>query len=336
MKDYHGVERSAGYLRQALPLMSRQTAGLHPYSYAVWYEYVAEINVELREAVDAALASQGRLDEACVRSLYHQYIAESALPASDRLAEGVDRLLESMSESAESASHRASRYGASLGQLRDTLSSESPERVGEVLKQTQDMQTEVERLRRQLENSRREIGDLRREVQAIRQESLVDPLTSVANRRAFDQRLLTCLLAAEAAGTTTSVSLILIDIDHFKRINDTYGHGFGDQVLKAVAQVLKALCHQDGLAARIGGEEFALLLPGMPLEDARMLAESVRTRVAASRIRRSNGDELARVTVSLGVTAMRAGDTAPSLLDRSDAAMYAAKGSGRDRVCVNE
>ena len=136
----------------------------------------------------------------------------------------------------------------------------------------------------------------------------------------------------------------MIDIDHFKRINDSYGHAFGDQVLRAVAQVLKALTPEGGLAARVGGEEFALLLARQDAgPGGRRWPRSCAPpwRPAASAARAASSDE--RITVSLGVAQFLqqnpalglAVDEAPAdFVDRADRALYAAKQAGRDRVVV--
>ena len=125
------------------------------------------------------------------------------------------------------------------------------------------------------------------------------------------------------------------DIDHFKRINDTFGHGFGDQVLRAVGKILMACSPNEGMAARVGGEEFAILLPKMALGEAQALAEKIRVTIAGSRIRRQGAeDTLARVTVSLGVTPYQRGEEARSFFERADKALYASKSGGRDRVTV--
>ena len=155
--------------------------------------------------------------------------------------------------------------------------------LGEVLAHTMQMQAALSQLQKELADSQREIDGLRDEVRRARHDSLVDPLTTLANRRAFDRRLASCLRIVNARGNNLKnvtaevpVGLLMIDIDHFKRVNDSYGHAFGDQVLRAVAQVLKAMTPDGGLAARMGGEEFALLLPGAALAPALALAEKLR------------------------------------------------------------
>ena len=355
--EYHDtVERSTELLRKALPLMSRQAAALHPVSYAVWYAYVADVNSPLHKALDAHVAVHGVLDEAATDTLYRRFLAKSSDDTTAHVSEGVTKLLDGMQASAAAAGDQTARYGhslqrlsAALGPADDKLSMAAtpPAALDEVLEHTRQMQAALARLQKELADSQCEIGNLRDEVRRARHESLVDALTTLANRRAFDRRLLSCL-AADAAvlgrpQLGAPVSLLMIDIDHFKRINDSYGHAFGDQVLRAVAQVLKALTPEGGLAARVGGEEFALLLPGMPLAQAQDLAEKLRITVAASRIRRKNSDADERITVSLGVaqylqqtgTNGLAVDEAPAdFVDRADRARYAAKQAGRDRVML--
>ncbi len=350
--EYHdSVERSTELLRKALPLMSRQAAALHPVSYAVWYAYVADVNTPLHKALDAHLAEHGVLDEAATDALYRRYLSDPSADSAQQVTDGVAKLLDGMQATAAAAGDQTARYGDTLQRLSaelgptDNGAGSPPAALGEVLEHTLQMQTALAKLQKELVESQREIGSLRDEVRRARHESLVDALTTLANRRAFDRRLVSCLAAdAAALGRPTvagPVSLLMIDIDHFKRINDSYGHPFGDQVLRAVAQVLKALTPEGGLAARVGGEEFALLLPGMPLPKAQALAEKLRATVAASRIRRKNSDSDERVTVSLGVaqflqqTAANglSVDEAPTdFVDRADRALYAAKQAGRDRV----
>jgi diguanylate cyclase len=247
-----------------------------------------------------------------------------------------------MVESAAEAGGQTAKYGTSLARLNDILqtddplqAAQTPQAVAEILQGTREMSEAMVGLQRNLESNQREITLLREEVLRARNESLVDSLTGLANRRAFDQQLAVCVAGAQMSEGGPSLCLVTGDIDHFKRINDTYGHSFGDQVLRAVAQVLKACSGQENLAARTGGEEFAILLPKAALPDASTLAEKIRSAVSRSRIRRQGADEtLAKVTLSLGVTLYRLGEEVGEFLDRGDRALYASKSGGRDRVTV--
>ena len=351
MAYQHSVERSTELLRKALPLMSKQAAALHPMSYAVWYAYVDDAGSPLHQALDAHLAAHGTLDEAATEAMYRRYLADPQDAAAEQMAEGLNRLIDGMQASASAAGNETARYGHSLERLSAALgpdepSTAPPAALTEVREHTAKMGAALSLLQRQLTESQREIDQLRDEVRHARQESLVDALTGLGNRRAFDRQLSACL-AADVVGLRLAdppapVCLVMVDIDRFKRVNDTYGHAFGDQVLRAVAQVMKAMAPEGSLAARVGGEEFALLLPGMALDQARTLAEKLRVTVAASRIRRKgSADAAERVTISLGLalygsrsgSATSGADESPAeFQERADRALYAAKQGGRDRV----
>ncbi|MCB1958605.1 MAG: GGDEF domain-containing protein, partial [Rhodocyclaceae bacterium] len=150
-----------------------------------------------------------------------------------------------------------------------------------------------------------------------------DALTGLPNRRSFERRMAACLRDDSATHC-----LVLTDIDHFKKVNDSYGHLFGDQVLRSVARGLQACLDESQLVARVGGEEFAIMVPAS-LAHAAQLAERIRLTVAGSRIRRRDGGQVGQITVSLGVAARRPGEAAEAWFERADRALYAAKHGGR-------
>ncbi len=151
-----------------------------------------------------------------------------------------------------------------------------------------------------------------------------DPLTGLLNRRGFDARLVTALALARRSGRPLSV--ITIDIDHFKRVNDTYGHEIGDNVLRSLALQLKARLRVSDAVARLGGEEFIVLLPDTALDDALQMARELVAMIEAR-----PQELVGRVTISAGLSALRAEDEdAGPMLRRSDDALYAAKTAGRN------
>lgn len=161
--------------------------------------------------------------------------------------------------------------------------------------------------------------------------SELDGLTDVYNRAVLDRELPQQLqLAQHARG---DLALLLIDLDHFKRINDQYGHSVGDQVLRGFAHMLKSVFNNHKLIFRYGGEEFALLLPAMSASDATQVAERLRQETQSMTVDNQDGHTVT-VTTSVGVALAKPGDTAMSLLQRADEALYQAKQSGRNRVCL--
>ena len=376
------IERSTELLREALPWMSRQRAGLHPVSYAVWFDYVARTNPPLRAAIDEHLAREGALDEFATQALFTRHVADVDPETAQRVVDQMQRVLGGIGETAGAAGAHAARYTASLGQLAAALARGDTARgieddgaprngpaprkladvVAAVIADTGTMRSQMGGLQQRLADSRREIDRLRDEVRRAREDSLRDSLTGLSNRRAFDQALTACLTApfvptpaATARDATAAIDaakapvgarpataaapiptpgpwLLLSDIDHFRRINDTFGHAFGDQVLQAVAEALRTLVPAGATLARVDGEAFALLVPEIDAAGALALAERVRAHIGGARIRRPDQGDAERVTVSMGLAGGHVGDTPQALLERATAALKQAKDGGRDRV----
>jgi len=223
-----------------------------------------------------------------------------------------------------------------------------PFQVAEVMARIE-YQLRLARLKKDLERKNEELGRAYEDVRRIAAEledtnrqlavanvrlrtlSYLDGLTGVANRRRFDEALEeACAAANEFA---TPLSLVLVDLDHFKKLNDSQGHLVGDEALRAVASVLAERTEsRGGLAARFGGEEFAWLLPGVALDEAKSEAETLRVKIREAAIRHISAD-CGVVTASLGVATSGAKTlTPPTLIAAADAALYRAKSGGRDRV----
>lgn len=168
--------------------------------------------------------------------------------------------------------------------------------------------------------------------QEVKELATIDGLTGLYNHRAFQERLETEIERAKRFGS--KVSLLMMDIDFFKKLNDTYGHSLGDEVLKRISCKIVDNIRNIDFAARYGGEEFAVILPETPLEGALVTAERIRTSIKDYRI--SHGESLISVTISIGVSTYP--DYATSrkdLIGKADSALYQAKRSGRDRVCTS-
>ncbi|MEJ6005241.1 GGDEF domain-containing protein [Paucibacter sp. AS339] len=347
MRYNDSMARSAEHLRAALPLMTQQRAALHPASYAVWYEFVSGTNPALSQALNAKTAGGQTLDEAQTWSLYREHISELDPSTGERISAGLNQVLEGMAASAAEAGQQSARFDQSLTSWVERLLDNPPQQaqaqvLQELLSGTREIRGALSHLQQRLDSSQEEINSLREDVRRARGEALLDALTGLANRRAFDLQMQKCI-ETPSSDRTHAPCLLLGDIDFFKRVNDSYGHAFGDQVLRAVAQTLKGVAGtgsaspaaHEALPARIGGEEFALLLPSGELQLAQQMAETMRASVAASRIRRGGAPgDIERVTISIGVTQMAAGENADSFYARADKALYASKRTGRNCVTV--
>ncbi len=324
-------------LRLALPLLSQHGSGCQPPSYTLWYEYVVGQNKGLCDelAIRMALGKPLSIDE--THALYAKHVAEPDIVATDELQHQLEGTLDSLWQVASSAGSEARRYGESLRDCGEQL--EAPQGVDAVRKivnalaaETRRMQESNARLTAELESKRSEMSELSGKLASIRSEALQDPLTGLTNRRGF-QKVIDETLAARKDGLS-NWSLLMVDIDHFKRVNDTHGHLLGDKVLQAVAKVLRNFIKGAEMAVRLGGEEFALVLPDTSQDRAAALAEDIRKTVASGTIRRADQKSIGAVTVSIGVAGYRIAESIEQWLERADKAMYTAKQGGRDRVAL--
>lgn len=203
----------------------------------------------------------------------------------------------------------------------------------DLVRHTQEMQLQLADNQRQLTETRARMEALTEELQKTREESLTDPLTSIPNRRAF-LRILDKELA-RATRNQHDLAIIILDLDFFKKVNDTYGHTIGDKVLIAIAVEVSRVIRQTDFLARYGGEEFILLLPETDREAAVIAAEKIRQEIAA--IRFKTGTQHLTITASLGICAWQSGKmTADELIDRADQALYLAKQTGRNQAILAE
>ncbi|PTS84778.1 hypothetical protein DBR00_02980 [Pseudomonas sp. HMWF032] len=165
----------------------------------------------------------------------------------------------------------------------------------------------------------------------LRQLATTDPLTSALNRRAFQQRAEHELSRNQRQGTP--LCLAMLDLDHFKRVNDQYGHAVGDQVLMAFSELCRQQARSTDLFARFGGEEFVILLPDSDLNAAQQRLERLRNALHTQPLATVQGP--LHITVSIGLTCARPGDSLQQLLQRADTQLYNAKAQGRNRICLD-
>ena len=333
-------DKAGEYLRLALPLMSKYRVSVTPANYAVWYHYVSGANEALRQVVDGLIEAGEEITEATTRKLYHDYVSECNEERLQQARATLDGLVGSVDGTLETAQGEVTRYGESLARYAENLGQQPEDDavraiVQGLIRDTASVQTVGDQLHSRLDVSRQEVEALREELQLARQEALTDALTGLTNRKGFDQRL--SELLNQACDDNTGLCLILVDIDFFKRINDTYGHLLGDNVIRHVAKILHDTVKGKDCPARYGGEEFAVLLPDTDLAGGMTVAEQIRATVEGGRLVKTDTREVIdSVTVSAGVACWRSGQTAHELIGRADRALYQSKESGRNRVTSAE
>jgi diguanylate cyclase len=330
----------AAVAHETLDLM--RLHGIPPTSgnYEVWLGYRLGRNAPLREAIDARIASGEGFASDFNAQLHERFFTGLGASAKIVMAgEQIARDLAQVLEFLKAAESKSDNYGRTLETAATDLNRGlAPDQIGHIVSglaaATLDMANHNQHLNEQLQRSTSEIDTLRSSLESVRLESLTDSLTGLANRRMFDETLR--MRIEEARAQRTELCLVLCDIDHFKRFNDTWGHHTGDQILRFLASAMQAHARPDYLVARHGGEEFAMLLPRVGQRAATQIAEALRTAIQAKRLRRrSTNEDLGQVTVSMGIARLQPGDTTQGFVERADACLYASKRNGRNQVTTD-
>ena len=319
--------------RRAVDLLERCDAPPTPLNFELWLIYAADptcpLGVELARIEAEGLPVTEELSEDLAsRFLPRHKLSQEIHETGQELARQLEQVGRAMD--AAQASNRS--YGRTLAAGAQEFDHASD--VGQLRRLTDHLMEATRRVEREnagladmLSRSTQEVRRLREHMEQVRRDSLTDALTGLPNRKALDDAVRRA--CSDGAGFT----LALIDIDHFKNFNDTWGHQTGDQVIRYVASVLGRLGAAPRMASRYGGEEFAVLFPSESEEQAARLLDEVRTQIASRVLkRRSTDEDLGSVSISIGV-ARRDGDEAgESVFGRADAALYASKRGGRNRV----
>lgn len=325
----------------AFSLMKAKGFAPTPKCYALWYAYFSGADPELERILDAVVKGTEELSERRVIDLYSQFFeidmeAEAIRQTGALIEASVTKVIEKLNE----ANAESARYGERIENFSGRLArgpkpGDIQKIIESVLGETQKMRERSEQIAGDIKESSLEIVELRRSLENVRREAHTDALTGISNRRSFDERLKLAL--REAKETNETVSLLMIDIDYFKKFNDSFGHPLGDKVLQLVARILKTSIKGRDLVARYGGEEFAVILPNTRLSGAATLGDQIREAVASRHIiQKRTGEDFGTITLSVGAANLRSGDSAESLIKRADEALYTAKRSGRNRVISEE
>lgn len=320
-----------------MDLLKRGQIPPYPQFYELLYTYATGVNPSLNQRVNQ-IFRDGTATAELAERLYNEFLKSQ--DANERISSVSERMatrIEAVHDAIDTAMATANSYSGTLqsasGDLGHADMSEAELRATaqKLLGETRRMQDANAQLEQKLEASRDDIAALQRDLDEVRRESMLDPLTKIFNRKSFDEGMLKTF--ADASELGTPLCLMLLDIDHFKRFNDTWGHQTGDQVLRLVAMTLKSNIKGKDMAARYGGEEFAAILPETDLEGALIVADNIRKAIQAKELlKRSTNEKLGRITASFGVAMYKKGDTPGSLIERADRCLYAAKHAGRNRV----
>ena len=325
------------YAKAALQMMEKKGIPPKPNNFAVWYRYFSGAYPELSRTLDVILEAGLPFTEERNAEIYDRFLGVTL--DEDFLNDATLRVeteLKKLMTYLEEAGDDAQAYGDTLSVVSGELASgDGRQDIRAVLEQviaaTRHMEDRNQVLEARLKESAHEIESLKEDVESLRHEAMTDALTGVANRKLFDEEIR--IGAAEALDRKMPLTLLMIDIDHFKSFNDTHGHQVGDQVLRFVARILKSCVRGEDLTARYGGEEFSIVLRDTNLVNGAKVGEHVRNQVSKKAVvNRATGKSLGTITISVGAAEFMPGESVENLIERADEALYAAKNKGRNRV----
>lgn len=329
-------EQHREYLRQCLPLMVKHNIPTDPINYAIWYEYVAGRNANLKNEVDALVREKKSFDADTSLKLYTTHICNASVEFFEKINSQLQRLVNQTALAVNLTNEQVSAAGDHFAIKSQTLKNIGDQAdlqaiLSEIIQETKQLATASESLKAQLNETHKEMELLRNELAHVREIAKIDALTGLLNRRAFDH----ALNALVTSPKTQKGCLALLDLDHFKRINDNHGHLVGDKVLRFFSSLLQKYAAGHHHAARYGGEELAIIMPDTTLAEAFNIIDQIRTVMETSRLtRKGTIESIGQVTVSSGIAVLQCGDTVESIIARADAALYRAKETGRNRIVV--
>ena len=328
------VEYAATVSCRAVQSMSQLSVPATPSNYAVWFHYMLGTSPGLRKTIDILLGNKRKFDTAINNELYSVLVGSQpgVSPAGDA-PKHISGIIDSAKLFLETAIAGNKTQIATLdGVVANVRANSDPGPIIQTLvSELTKANSRASALELNFVETANQLEKVRTALAEAELRSKTDALTGLANRRSLDDFFRTSMIHAMETGE--DLCAFMIDVDHFKKFNDSHGHLIGDQVLRLVAKVLQDSIREVDLAARYGGEELAAVLPGACLAASKEVAERVRRRISDAKLtRRTTGQEIGSVTVSIGVAQFRLGESAEALIERCDRGLYQAKSAGRNRV----
>jgi diguanylate cyclase len=325
--------------KKLLPFMARRRIPLTAFNYRLFFDYFEGSKPELSREINEFLQSGGVFSPKLTERLYHAYYddesqnAEAIKKVGERLGTASHLLEENLGKSLGTTDRYRQILTDTAQQISlGTLVEDSfKELLDSLIFETNTALSTQSNLAAHIEKTTQIIASLTTELRDQTRLANIDELTQLYNRRYMTQRLKEILSGDNGSLT---LSCILFDLDRFKNINDTWGHSTGDKVLIVCAKIIQNHAGEEFLAVRYGGEEFMIICPGLDSTDATALAESVRQQVESTQV--TLRGQTVPVTISCGVSQYRSGEPEGEFISRADKALYKAKGSGRNCVCIVE
>lgn len=339
MMTWQTPERSQELFRVAFSMITNHKLIPNPLIYSLLYHFADGLDASLRKSLTDLLESEQGITPELAIELFHRYIYQVDEESSETIRQGlvtiVSQILGALVDIAGMTSISNKNIQAHLEKLSDSAQSkEVIDAVSGIISETRLIITETNKLDSHLAKKATELSEVVAELEHARKEAYIDGLTGIKNRRGFDREIDTLIEQADQMHLAT-FSMILIDLDHFKQINDSYGHILGDKVLRAVAGIMQQQTKGQDYCARYGGDEFVILLPDTTLNNAHNLAENIRRLIDKKVIKQARSSmPMMNISVSMGVAKYRLNESKDDYIARCDRALYRAKEAGRNQVKI--
>jgi diguanylate cyclase len=319
----------------AIATMQRFEIPATPANYAIWYEYHAGQSPNLTRTIEILISNHSNFNESTLDDLYTTFFSSTKETQAVRdISVHALQTLQEIAVVASGASDDAHQFGHALRGITSNGLGESLENlktlIENLVEKSKKMAGRSEYVGLRMRESAGKIEALERNLEDAILDSTMDGLTGVANRKSFDVTLRK--LAGDAMNSGDNLAMLMIDIDHFKRVNDTWGHPTGDIVLRHVAKTLQKSVRGGDHVARYGGEEFTVILPRTDDQAAVSVAENIRVGLTREPFLLELDPPMTPITISIGVACYDPGEPLTEWVERTDAALYRAKKDGRNRV----
>ncbi|MEZ5691939.1 MAG: GGDEF domain-containing protein [Rickettsiales bacterium] len=332
-------KKAPEFSKRALALMDKYNIPPTPENYFVWFQYAIDDNEALRNEISTIISNDLGFTKDNNEYLYHKYVISNRnQKVLDDATINTQKILVEALKIVNDFSGETQNYNDDTDKYLEDIvhkfgDNEDVKNIfKEIIDATANLRKSGEKISNKLKESTREINNLRKDLQQVTIEAQRDFLTGVYNRKSFERLIDEQMIVAKE--NNSDLCLLMLDVDHFKKFNDKFGHLLGDEVLKIVARTLTDTLKGRDVVARFGGEEFVVFLPETPIEGAVKVAEMIRNSIAGKGLKRKDtGETFGSITVSIGVSLFRHNnDTLPTLIKRADDALYVAKDSGRNQV----
>lgn len=332
MSDNNDVSKAVALLKLTLPEMNKRSIATTPENYAVWYEYINGENTDLVNEINLLDLNKTTFTTEVHRDLYHRYIASAKESAVNKLSEGVKAVIAEFLAKLGGEGQGLNAYSKVLAEFSTCMEQASSidaikDMVGNLIDETYKREQATASMQSTLESMSAEMKKLRAEVARLNSETTTDALTKVNNRHAFDLDIEQVISTANSE--QHALTLIILDVDKFGEFNDKFGKVVADKVLRFVATLFKKSIKGGDLIARLGDDEFAILLPETDYEGALAVADNVREKLAKQTLSDSAAKiQLGTITVSAGVAYHQANEYAETFIARAEACLREATAKG--------